>query len=273
MIRAPRRRPGAGLALAVALGCAGAALGCAPALRPPAPLPPAPPGGDAGDLLARADRAWAARADPARAREAARLYRDAAAADERRVDGLLGAMAALGWLADREPAAARAGLADEAVQLGQWCQRRAPAEPACDYRLAVSLGLLARERHATAHEALGRMVTLLRRAAAAAPGLDDGGPRRVLALLLLRAPGWPVGPGDPEGALEEARAAAALAPGAAPNQLALGEALQKNERPDEARAAYRRAADLARTAEAAGIPEAPGWRAEAERALGEGGGT
>ena len=42
--------------------------------------------------------------------------------------------------------------------------------------------------------------------------------------MLLRAPGWPLGPGDPEAALPEAQAAARLAPDYPPNQLVLGEA-------------------------------------------------
>ena len=105
------------------------------------------------------------------------------------------------------------------------------------------------------------MVALLRKVIAAAPALDSGGPHRVLALVLLRAPGWPMGPGDPEAALDEARAAARLFPGAAENQLALAEALGKNGSPDGARAAYQRALDLATAA--AGDPDAERWRAEA----------
>jgi cytochrome c-type biogenesis protein CcmH/NrfG len=175
-------------------------------------------------------------------------------------------MRAITFRIERErDAAARARLADRAVQLGQWCQRRVPEEPACDYRLAIALGQLARERSATAKDAMARMVELLRRAIAAAPALDSGGPHRVLALLLLRAPAWPVGPGDPEAALEEARAAARLVPGAAQNQLILAEALEKNGSPDEARAAYERALQLAIAA--AGEPEAERWRTQAAAGL------
>jgi Tfp pilus assembly protein PilF len=107
------------------------------------------------------------------------------------------------------------------------------------------------------------MVALLRKVIAAAPALDAGGPHRVLALVLLRAPGWPMGPGDPEAALDEARAAARLFPGAAENQLVLAEALGKNGSPDGARAAYQRALELAAAAAAAGDPDAERWRAEA----------
>ncbi len=81
--------------------------------------------------------------------------------------------------------------------------------------------------------------------------------------MLLRAPGWPMGPGDPEAALGEARAAAGLFPESAGNQLVLAEALAKNDSPDAARAAYRKALELATAAAAAGDPDAERWRADA----------
>jgi hypothetical protein len=114
---------------------------------------------------------------------------------------------------EREPEArGRAALAEEAVTAGQRCQQAAPDTPPCDYALAIALGLQARERPATVSEGLARMAALLRRAAAADPALDRAGPERVLALLLLRAPGWPLGPGDPEEGLAVARRAAARFP-------------------------------------------------------------
>jgi len=92
------------------------------------------------------------------------------------------------------------------------------------------------------------MVLLLRRAALVEPDLDHAGPDRVLALVLLRAPGWPLGPGDPEEGLVVARRAATRVPGYAPNQLALSEALAANGRPGPSREAARRAQALAEQA-------------------------
>jgi tetratricopeptide (TPR) repeat protein len=260
------RAAGVAGALAVALA------GCAPALREPPPvsvLAPGEGGGRSADELVRAaDAAWARRVDPGAAEEAQRLYLDAAAADERRVDGLLGAMRAMAFRIERErEPAARARLAERQVQLGQWCGRRAPAEPACDYRLAIALGQQARERSATGKDAMGKMVELLRKATAKAPALDSAGPHRVLALVLLRAPAWPLGPGDPEAAVDEARAAVKLFPESAENQLVLGEALGKNGESDAARAAYERALQLATAAAEAGEPDAPRWRADASAGL------
>ncbi len=251
------------------------ALACAPALREPPPLP-APPasarGASADELIRRADAAWARRADAGQARAAQELYLEAASADEGRVDGLLGAMAAASFRIERErDAPARERLAVEAVQLGQWCRRRAPAEAACGYRLAIALGQQARERTSTAKDALNTMVKLLREAIAADPRIDHAGPHRVLALVLLRAPGWPAGPGDPEQALRQARAAADLFPDAAENQLALGDALEATDHAPEGRAAYERAAAIAERGVAAGVPEAARWRDEARAALARGG--
>ena len=245
---------------------------CASALREPPPLSTIAPGSSGGrsavELVRAADAAWARRADPRQAEAAQALYLDAAAADERRADALLGAMRAMSFRIEREKdAALRSRLAQEEVQLGQWCQRRAPADVACDYRLAIALGQQARERASTAKDALGKMVELLRKAIAAAPALDSGGPHRVLALVLLRAPGWPVGPGDSEAGLAEAREAAKLSPSAPENQLALAEALQKTGSSDDAHAAYQRAFDLATSAGEAGDPEADRLRAEASAGL------
>jgi hypothetical protein len=260
-------RRSAALAASLAL-----ALGCAPALREPPPLRPpsaAPAGAD--DLLRQADAAWARRADPAEARAAQHLYLEAASADVSRVDGLLGAMRAATYRIERvQDAAERERLAVEAVQLGQWCQRRAPAEAACGYRLAIALGQQARERTSTAKDALERMVKLLRASIDADPRLDRGGPHRVLALVLLRAPGWPVGPGDPEMGLAEAQAAVSLFPDVAENQLALGEGLVRNGLEAEGRAALQRAVELAASDAAAGDPDAPRTREDALAALGRG---
>jgi tetratricopeptide (TPR) repeat protein len=113
------------------------------------------------------------------------------------------------------------------------------------------------------------MVSLLRRTIAAAPRLEAGGPHRVLALLLLRAPSWPIGPGDPEAGLEHALAAVRIAPRAAENLLVLGEALAANGRSGEAREVYRQAAALAASIR---DPEAPRWLAAARSGLAKTGG-
>jgi hypothetical protein len=238
---------------------------CANSLRAPPPIESlaAAPSAPAGDLLARADDAWAKRADPAQASQAEELYLQAARAQPDNAAAYAGAVRAKAFRLGREKdAAKRLQLAESAVAIGQTCQTQAKA-PACDYWLAVALGLQARERSATAHDALPHMVELLKRAEASEPALDNAGPARLLAILLLRAPGWPVGPGDAEVALTEATKAAQIAPAYAPNQLALGEALRKNGQ--DSGKAY---AEALRLAEGAiSDPDSKGWADEARKAL------
>lgn len=247
-----------------------ATLACAPALRNPAPLGSAPTSGgrSAAALLADADDAFARRPDAAAVRNAVALYRAAAQADPADIEGLHGALRAAVWLAQRERSAEeRARRATEAVELGQLCGARAPEDARCDYGLALGLGVQAREHPSTVGEGLKLMVQRLRRAAARDPAIDHGGPERVLALVLLRAPGWPLGPGDPESALEEARKASARAPDFPPNPLALAEALAANADPAGAREAAQRALALAEARAAAGDPDAPEWLEEGRRLL------
>lgn len=246
---------------------------CASPLHEPTPIATLAPGRGAGRsadaLLAEANAAWALRAQPGKAKLAQDLYLDAAKADERRVESLLGAMRAISYRIEYEKDVDKGALARTGVDLGQWCQRRPPVAPECDYRFALALGQQARLQPSTGLKALDRMVELLKRAIAAAPRLDAAGPHRVLALVLLRAPGWPLGPGDPETALNEARMAARIAPEAAQNHIVLGEALAANGQRALARSAYERAVQLAAKARAAGDPEGAGWVAQAQAGLAE----
>lgn len=245
---------------------------CAPVLHENVRLPTAPPTTrSAKDLLREADQDYEHRAEPGRVEEAEKLYLQAAAADEHRAEGLLGAMAALSYRIEREDRD-KAELAQRATELGQLCVARAPESGACDYRLAIALGEVAREKKRTALDALKRMVDVLHQAIAKDPALDRAGPHRVLGLVLLRAPGWPAGPGDPEAGLKEVRAAVALFPDAPENQLALGEALQKNEKAVAAHEAFERAYALARALDPVKFPEAKSFMDEAQKGLSRGGG-
>jgi hypothetical protein len=148
------------------------------------------------------------------------------------------------------------------VQAGQWCRKRDASHPACAYRLAIAVGQQVREHPTTAADGLATMMALLREAAAGDPGLDHGGPLRVLALVLLRAPGWPAGPGDPEEGLRQARAAVAADPEHPPNQLALAEALEKTGAAEEGKAVRARALEEAARRARLGDPDAADWLEE-----------
>ena len=98
---------------------------------------------------------------------------------------------------------------------------------------------------------------------AKSPALDEGGPSRVLALLLARAPGWPTGPGNPDDAVLEAQRALDVAKHPL-NELALGECLAATGDTAAAKAAYERAAALASTR---GDAEGAEWAAQAQKAF------
>jgi hypothetical protein len=252
------------------LALAAAGLACAPALRGPAPGAPsagapAPPGGSAAELLAQAREHLAHRAEPGEAGKAEQLFLSAAEQDPRDVEGLYGAIQARIWRIDHEPGVDRAALSSAAVDSGQACLQRAPESATCHYGLALALGVQARERRATARDGLRKMVQHLRAAAQRDPALDQAGPDRVLALVLTRAPGWPVGPGDPEEAVEAARRAVQQSPDYPPNPLALAEAQIAAGHGGEARSAARQAVALARAR--AGDPQAGGWVKEGEALL------
>lgn len=248
------------------------ASGCVPALREPpsleelagitAALSPA----EADRHLRRAEARFAERT-PASVRTAAELWTRVAEADPARTDALVGAVRARIWLVDHEEnAETRRREATAAVQTAQWCERRATDDPACTYWLGAALGVQARERRGTALDALPRIAELFRSAAERNAALDNAGPYRALALLYVRAPGWPSGPGDPDLGLEHARKAVEIRPAFPPNLLALGEALRATEDSKGADRAFAKALEIARERERAGDPDAADWVRQAQRA-------
>ena len=159
----------------------------------------------------------------------------------------------------------RAELAAEAGRDADTCLAREPQAAACLYGGAIALGLEARAHPARAGESLNSMLDKLARAESADPNYDEAGPARVRALVLIRAPGWPLGPGDPEAGLDAARRAVALRPLYPPNLLALAEALAKTGDRGGARDTYARARDAARA-----LPDAADrdeWLRDAEQGL------
>jgi hypothetical protein len=244
-----------------------AASACESSMHEPPPIrtlaPKVTQQRSADELVATADAAWSDRGEAGEAAAAQDAYLGAAALDQHRTDALLGAMQAIHYRVEYETGIAKGSLTDEAVQIGQWCVRLSPHDASCAYRLAIALGQEAREHPLRARDAVKHMLDLLHDAIATDASIDDNGPHRVLALVLVRAPSWP-GPGDAEQALVEARAAVAGSPDVAENQLALAESLAANDSPAEARDAYRRAGELAASMHE---PEGATWRAQAQAGL------
>lgn len=182
------------------------------------------------------------------------------------VEELAAAIAADAKRSDREPdAKIRVELAAEANNDAAACLAREPQAAACLYGRAIALGLEARAHPTRAGELLNAMLGSLADAEAVDPSYDEAGPARVRALVLIRAPGWPLGPGDAETGLVAARRAATLRPQYPPNFLALAEALAKTGDSNGARENYEHARALAQALPAG--TDRDGWLREADEAL------
>ena len=158
-------------------------------------------------------------------------------------------------------------LAADALQNAQACLERAPQAAACLYYDGVALGLKARAHPLQANEALKSMLDALGSAEAVDPAYDQAGPARVKALVLIKAPAWPLGPGDAEAGLAAARRAVALRPDYPPNVLALAEALARTGDAHGAQEAYRHARDLIQALPSS--RDRDDWLHEADQALGK----
>ncbi len=166
---------------------------------------------------------------------------------------------------DETDSKVRGELAAEAGRDAAECLAREPRSAACLYGRGVALGLEARSHPTRAGELLKAMLASLADAEAVDPTYDEAGPARVSALVLLRAPAWPLGPGDAEAGLAAARRAVALRPQYPPNVLALAEALAKSGDPGAARDGFARARMLAGALPAS--PDRDAWLREADQGL------
>ena len=190
----------------------------------------------------------------------------AASAEPSSVAALWAAIDADAKRSDHEPdAKIRGELAAAAGRDAEACLSREPQAAACLYGQAIALGLEARALPARAGEFLKTMLDTLTRAESADPNYDEAGPARVRALVLIRAPGWPLGPGDTDAGLAAARRAVSLRPLYPANLLALAEALAKTGDSGGARESYARALDAALALPAAADRDE--WLREADLGL------
>lgn len=187
-------------------------------------------------------------------------------ATPRSVDESIAAVAADVRRSDREQdAKMRATLAADADRDATACLALAPQSAACLYYHGLALGLMARAHPTRAGELLKSMLEALNAAAGVDAGYDHAGPLRVQALVLIKAPGWPLGPGDPDAGVAAARRAVSLAPQYPPNLLALADALAKIGDSPGAQENYRRAREL--TQSLAPSPDRDDWLTQADQAL------
>jgi hypothetical protein len=121
---------------------------------------------------------------------------------------------------------------------------RGPDDAEAAYLQAVNLGLHVQAKGLTAVGRLSELVKLLK-IAGEQPQLDDGGPWRVLGLLYVKAPAWPVGPGDLDLGLDLLKKAAETYPEHPLNHLFYAEALIADGKKEQARAELERTRALA----------------------------
>jgi tetratricopeptide (TPR) repeat protein len=159
----------------------------------------------------------------------------------------------------------RAELAAQSSSMADHCLALNAQAAPCQYAKALATGMEARAHPTQALGLLKSMLQNLDAAAATDPNYDMAGPSRVRALVLIRAPGWPLGPGDPDAGLEAARKAVSLQPDYPPNALALAEALSKTGDAKGAHDSYQHALDLVQAAPAG--PERDGWVHDAQEGL------
>jgi hypothetical protein len=242
------------------------AAGCAGVPRPAAGLlevadlegSPAEAGPEAAKrLLREGDAAWERRDEPVGPGRARLAYWRAAAADPTLYDAYWkAARASIPVGEGAVDGRARSTAFERGARTAQLAIDLDPARAEAHYYYALNLGLLARERPTTGIESIKTMIPHLEQALAEDPGFDQAGAQRTLALVYLRAPGWPTSVGDEEAGLEHARLAVAAAPGYPMNQVVLAEALIANGLDDEAREAIARARELLASGE---------WRAAERR--------
>jgi hypothetical protein len=182
------------------------------------------------------------------------------------VGALAAAIAMDATRSDHEPdSKIRGALAQDAGRDAEACLAREPQAAACLYGHAIALGLAARTHPTRAGELLNTMLDALSRADAVDPTYDEAGPARVRALVLIRAPGWPLGPGDTEAGLVAARRAVSQRPLYPANLLALAEALAKTGDGSGAHDNYARAREAALALPAAADRDE--WLRQADQGL------
>lgn len=169
-----------------------------------------------------------------------------------------------GRIDQSKDSAERAQLLATATASARQCLAQAPNDAACPYAQAQVLGLTAREHPLQAPSLLKQMLASLAKAEALDPAFDHAGPARLAAVVLLRAPPWPLGPGDVDAATAAAQRAVQRDPGYPPNLIALAQAQSKADGGPQSRTTFKQAQQALQAW--TGAPNQSAAAAAAERA-------
>jgi tetratricopeptide (TPR) repeat protein len=101
-------------------------------------------------------------------------------------------------------------------------------DPEAAYFYALNLGISMNHKGLKAISKVGELITMLK-AAMNDASLELGGPMRMLGLVYVRAPAWPIGPGDMDEGLDILKRAVEQYPSHPLNRLAYAEALFKSD--------------------------------------------
>jgi hypothetical protein len=140
-----------------------------------------------------------------------------------------------------QDSAQRAQLLAAASLSAQQCLALSADHASCQYAQAQVLGLTAREHPLQAAALLKQMLGYLTKAESLDPALDHAGPARLTAVVLLRAPPWPLGPGDVDGAVVAAQRAVQRDSTYPPNLITLAQAEARGASAPQARATFAQA--------------------------------
>jgi tetratricopeptide (TPR) repeat protein len=229
-----RRQTPTGRRALLSFACAALACACA---RNPAPEPaPTPAGEDVPALVAEADRLYARRESPERAREAAALLRRARTADYQNYEVVWKLSKFDYYLGSREDGekGARAAAFDEGVAAGEAAVRLRPDAPDGHFWLGANLGGRAQLRGALSalsavDDVRREMETVIR----LDEGYQAGSAYLALGQLDLELPG--VMGGDHRRAVETLEKGLRFGPDNALLRLRLAEAYLAVKRPADAR--------------------------------------
>ena len=120
----------------------------------------------------------------------------------------------------------REKLAGEGVAFAEMAlSKGGDDDGAVHYYLAANLGLAVREHLTLAMDNLNRLEGEMKKALALSPGIDDGGPMRLLGTLYIKAPAWPNGIGDRDKGLDLLEQAVKKYPGHPLNHLFYAQAI------------------------------------------------